>query len=516
MRIGIIGGEALDALVDRVDLVVVTTDVNSHNAVQRARRLAREKGKRVHLARRLGLSRFVELMALLALVCGPALARADETAQPSPAPAVAPDPRVAELLANQHALEERVHVLEAARKKGEEKWIGFGAEGLWLGGASAPFQLRLHALVQVDGRAFLEDDAQLLTDTFVLRRIRPIIEGTIGEWVDFRIVPDFGNGTVVVQDAFVELTPWSWLRLRGGKFKTPLGLERLQNDAYMPFIERGLPSQLVPDRDIGAILLGDVEGGALSYQFGVFNGAPDGANNDADTNDGKDLVARVFAHPLRPLGSKVVDRLGLGMAVTYGNEHGNPTNTSLGPYKSGGQNTFFSYRNDTKTNVIVIAAGERLRFAPQLYWYLGPVGLLGEYVYAQTHVNNGSVSAELSNQAWQIELTFVLTLERAGYDGVSPKKPLTFKQRGWGAWELGVRYGELYVDDAAFPRFADPTKSAKSAKAWALVLNWWASRYVRLAVSFERTIYSGGAASGARITDRAPENALLGRLQTAL
>lgn len=55
-------GSVLERLVDRCDLVVIVTDVNSHGAVQQARRLLRARPRPAVLVRRLGASRFVELL----------------------------------------------------------------------------------------------------------------------------------------------------------------------------------------------------------------------------------------------------------------------------------------------------------------------------------------------------------------------------------------------------------------------------------------------------------------------
>ncbi len=52
------GSATLEALVERSDLVICVTDVNSHAAVIGARRYARARGRRCLLTRRLGLSRF--------------------------------------------------------------------------------------------------------------------------------------------------------------------------------------------------------------------------------------------------------------------------------------------------------------------------------------------------------------------------------------------------------------------------------------------------------------------------
>jgi Uncharacterized protein conserved in bacteria (DUF2325) len=57
------GTNSLEALVERSDLVICVTDVNSHGAVLGARKLARSLGRRCLLTRRLGLSRFRSLLS---------------------------------------------------------------------------------------------------------------------------------------------------------------------------------------------------------------------------------------------------------------------------------------------------------------------------------------------------------------------------------------------------------------------------------------------------------------------
>jgi hypothetical protein len=57
------GSATLAELARRVDLLIVVTDVNSHGAVQLARRAARKSGIPTVLQRRCSVSRFAELLA---------------------------------------------------------------------------------------------------------------------------------------------------------------------------------------------------------------------------------------------------------------------------------------------------------------------------------------------------------------------------------------------------------------------------------------------------------------------
>jgi hypothetical protein len=57
------GGETLAAIVERSDVVVVVTDVNSHGGVFRARRLAKNRGRHCVLVRKMGAGRFKALLS---------------------------------------------------------------------------------------------------------------------------------------------------------------------------------------------------------------------------------------------------------------------------------------------------------------------------------------------------------------------------------------------------------------------------------------------------------------------
>jgi phosphate-selective porin OprO and OprP len=401
-------------------------------------------------------------------------------------------------------------VLETLPGPSRPALVGFGPNGFFLRTPDDTFLMRVRSVLQADGRAYFGEPLQQ-QDTFLIRRARLYIEGTVGDFLDYRLMPDFAGSQVTLFDAWINLRPWTWLQLRGGKMKTPFGLERLQAEQNLVFVERGLTSDLVPDRDIGVSLHGELLHETFLWEAGVFNGVPDGGSADQDNNFGKDFVFRVFAHPFRPLHRSWLDDFGFGFAATYGKQHGTVGNTGLSSFKSEGQIVFFTWLADPKTNTLAIAEGGRWRIDPQLYYYAGPVGLQAEYVYTSTDVSTGINRATIGNQAWQVEVEFVLTLEHPTYGALRPRRPFSMKLRGVGAFSLAARVDQLFVNDAAFPDFADPTKSARRATGWALQLNWYLTANVRFELMFERTIYEGGDGLG----DRAPENGLLGQLQVA-
>jgi phosphate-selective porin OprO/OprP len=103
----------------------------------------------------------------------------------------------------------------------------------------------------------------------------------------------------------------------------------------------------------------------------------------------------------------------------------------------------------------------------------------------------------LVNAAWQVAASYFLTGENNSFEPVSPRSPVNPGAGAWGAWEITARVGELDVDNAAFPIFADPTQSATRALSWGVGLNWHLNRNVKLQFNYIHTDFAGGAANPA-------------------
>lgn len=382
-----------------------------------------------------------------------------------------------------------------------------GRDGFSLRSADGNFQLKVRGYVQADYREFVNDDERPATDTFILRRVRPIFEGTLYKIFDFRIMPDFGGGQTVLQDAYLEGRFSPRFRVRAGKFKAPVGLERLQSGTDILFVERALPTNLVPNRDLGLQISGDLGGGVTNYAVGFFNGVADGTSADTDSTDDKDLVARVFFTPFSK-GSGPLKNLGFGVGASQGKQEGTLTATGLAPYRTPGQQTFFSYRSDGTAAGTVIAAGDRTRISPQGYFYRGPLGLLAEYVISTQEVLRAAAFEELEHTSWQVAGSWVFGGEPT-FRAVNPKKNFDLAADTWGALELKARYSKLELDDDTFPVFANPASSAASAEAWGAGVNWYLNRNLRLYFDYERTEFEGGATAG----DREDESVFFSRFQ---
>ena len=397
----------------------------------------------------------------------------------------------------------------AAAAKDKVTATASAKDGFGLKSADGRYTLRFRGYFQGDGRMYPGTDVTAGVDNLLIRRARPILEATVGRYFDFRLMPDFGGTSPTIFDAYWDGKFAPQFVVRAGKFKPPVGLERLQSATDISFAERGLPTNLVPSRDVGFQVAGDISEGVLAYQVGVFNGVPDLANGGDDLSDAKDFAARIFVQPFKT-GS--LRGLGLGVGASTGIERGSTTATGLPAYRTPGQQTFFRYNSSSTTPAnTVFANGKRQRLSPQGYFYTGPLGLLSEYVISRNEVTRAGTTAELEHTAWQAIGSFFLTGEQAGFRSPTPKKPFDLREGGFGALELVARYGQLTLDEASFPTYATSTVSAQQADAWGIGVNWHFTRAVKIAVNYEHTTFTGGAATG----DREAENAVITRFQTS-
>jgi phosphate-selective porin OprO/OprP len=89
-------------------------------------------------------------------------------------------------------LDQKVKVLERKRELDKEAatenakslpTVSLGSNGLIIRSADTNFLMNLHGYAQVDGRFYLNEHNPA-NDTFLLRRVRPIIEGTVFDRFD--------------------------------------------------------------------------------------------------------------------------------------------------------------------------------------------------------------------------------------------------------------------------------------------------------------------------------------------
>ena len=244
--------------------------------------------------------------------------------------------------AQQHALEAPV--------------VKVGDEGFSLSSPNHDYNINFGGIIQGDGRFFTSGEDKNGGSTFFLNRVRPIITGSVAKYYNFNITPDFGQGKVTLQDAYLNITYFDYASLRTGKFKAPLDLERLQSDRDLEFSERSEIQNLVPNRDTGADLHGRLLNGLVFYDAALMNGVPNNTaadTTDIDNNDGKDFVGRIFTTPFELSENRWLKGLGFGFGGSYGDERGTTTST----YKTYGMSTWFTY--NSRRDCVGLARADR-------------------------------------------------------------------------------------------------------------------------------------------------------------
>ena len=371
--------------------------------------------------------------------------------------------------------------------------VSADTSGFKIQSGDGDYLLKIGADLQVDNRSFLGDGSSALPDTIVLRRARPTFSGTVYKYFDFMFRPDFGLGQVVIYDAYLNYTYFSSANLTVGKFKPPVGLERLQTDDDTNFIERGLPTLLVPSRDIGFQLSGNLLDRRVYYAAGVFNGVPDNGLSDSAASDHRDFAGRIFLTPFLPATGNPLSGLGFGVGAS----DGSVSNIALPAYKSVGQNTFVTFESG------VASSGHRTRLAPQAYYYLGPFGLLSEYTLTEEGFQKTTVRRDIALRAWQVQATYILTGEHKSFTSPTPKRSFDPRNGGWGAVELAARVGDFAAERGVYSYgLMDPTKSARRAHEWTGGVNWYLNRLLRVSLDYGRTSFEGGAVNGNRPTEK--------------
>jgi phosphate-selective porin OprO/OprP len=372
--------------------------------------------------------------------------------------------------------------------------------GFFVQSSSGDNRLVLGMNLQFDGR-FSIDDPLPITNTFLIRKARPTFSGRVAKYFEFKVMPDFGNGTAVLQDAWFDTRFSSAFRLRVGKDKVPVGYEWLIGDANVFFLERALATSLVPARDIGIQAQGDLADGRVSYAGGVFNGVPDGTSGsgDVDTNSDKDLAGRLVVQPFRSSKNAAVSGLGVHLGGSVGTQ-----SNGLPSFKTSAGQTYFSYASGASAN------GEHTRVVPAAFYFVKSFGTFGEYVLSTQDIARGGVTHTIDNHAMEITASWYVTGEPGGIGVTRPRKPFDPSAGHWGAAQVVARFSHLEVAGDAFLYGLAASGASGRADQWTVGFNWFPTAFTKWYANYERTTFDQNVAGS-----RPVENVILLRAQLA-
>jgi phosphate-selective porin OprO/OprP len=381
-----------------------------------------------------------------------------------------------------------------------------GWNGFTIQSPDKAFMLRFTGQIQLDYREYLRTKDRVDIDSFLVRRARFGLEATLEKYYEFRFLPDFGQGQVLIQDAYMNIHYWNEFQFEIGRFKQPISYEELIQDRYVPTLERSLIDQLVPERDLGAMIHGeDVFANRLDYAVSISNGEING--NSLDTNDHKDVDARIAIRPLNdPDNYEWLRWFQIGVSGGFGIEQEAISPSSL---KMPDTVTFLTF------NSTVRADGLRTRLCPELAYYFGPIGFIAQY-YAQNQDMSPTATGKGSGLVEDVPFrgylflgTCLLTGEtRTTYSeqiaplrNFDPRHPI----ENPGAWELVLRTSHLDVGDIIYSKgdaqLANPDTTANVATDITVGFNWYFNAFVRVQFNYEHDIFNRSVLLGSSAAD---------------
>jgi phosphate-selective porin OprO/OprP len=357
-------------------------------------------------------------------------------------------------------------------------------DGFLIQSADGNNRLQFGVTIQADGR-FSLDDPSPFTDTFLMRKARPTLSGRVSRYFDFKLMPELAGGNAQLLDGYFDIRLSTAFRIRSGKDKTPVGYELLLGDSTLIFPERSVVSLLVPNRDVGFQVLGEVAAGKVLYSGGVFNGQPvDGSSSttDADSNDGKDLAGRIVVMPFKSAKTpaSLLNNFGFHLGASTGNQNG-----ALPSFRTSAGQTIFTFVSTT-------ADGRRNRITPAVFIYAKRFGAYAEYARSSQDVAHNAVKTTIANHAWEVTASYVLTGEAASDRGVRPNAAFDPQAGHWGAVQIAARYGEFTLDDAIFAGGLAGPDAVRTAHQAGATIDWYLTNYIKLYGAFERFTFNDG------------------------
>lgn len=336
----------------------------------------------------------------------------------------------------------------------------------------------------------LDDDEE----AFDITRRRVGVSGEIAGILGFEVERELVSFDPW-RDVYAEYRQFPVLRVRGGKFKLPFGLEENTSVDNLDFAYRSMASnQLAPGRDRGVMAYGRLLNRRVNYEAGWFAG--DGTNaqprqgRDDQVQGGTSMVGRIVIQPARNSNTPA-EGLEFGAAyMTSEVEEGLSAirgQTMFGP-------TFFP--SDFWVN------GTRTRIGLQGRWSYKQTSIKSEYIRLQDERLGMSVDdtdlPKLRATGWYVSGSFVLTGEDES-NAENPRRPLF--QGGFGSIEIAARTEKLLLDSAAGGPsdgeggIIEPSSSPRAAvlapngvRAHTVGVNWHPNRWLKVQFNLVREI----------------------------
>ncbi len=315
-----------------------------------------------------------------------------------------------------------------------------------------------------------------------IRRGRMEFLGTFYKDWEFKSQVDFADNSIAIKDMYVQYNGLKVatlpLAITFGAQKQAFSRELQESSNDMMFMERSLMNTLnepTVDRAIGlnvATLNKDWTG-----QVGIY-GDTVAANKEKDKRDEGWAINSRWTYA--PINEKT-KLIHLGVAGNY----------RAPDAKDEVNDKPFSYSYETShlSNLNLLDTGHITNInnikmvgleANGLY---GPFTVGGEYTH--TWLDREKNSANVEFDGWYGEASWTITGESRKYKTgkfykVEPNKNFSFKNGGWGAWELATRYAEADLNSGSV--------NGGQMTNLTVALNWYVNKNIRFMANYNKVL----------------------------
>ncbi len=311
----------------------------------------------------------------------------------------------------------------------DEVQLKLSSGGLDVNSADKQFKLHLGGRLQLDA-AWYAEDGSALGDGTKIRRARLYIKGIMYRDWFYKLEYDFASSKIM--DAWLGYNGFEHISLKAGHFRDPFMLQDQISDNNTFFTERASIDAFTAGRHLG--LMATSNHSQWTAAAGVFGASA--TNTGAEKDEDWGVAGRITVAPINS-ETKLIH---LGAAIDYRNTQ---------------QDNNVRFKQQPETNIAGIAyvdTGEIpavnnvLKFGAEFAAVYNSAYLQAEYIYTQIDRD----LADLNFSGWYTQTGYFLTGESRRYKngkflGVKPQTSVT--AGGLGAWELGVRYSQLDLNN---------------------------------------------------------------------
>jgi phosphate-selective porin OprO/OprP len=358
----------------------------------------------------------------------------------------------------------------------------FWQQRLYVASPKKNLLLKIGGKVIVDGGNIDADDElqrafpDLDGSDIDFRNLSVDIFGTIFNSVDIRVEIDFANAQDM-KDNWIRFSKTPYLKdVRFGHMKEPFSLEELTGITSITFMERALPVQAFsPGRNFGIRYDRPLSDSPINWSTGIFLNTGsfgtfgEGSNQLSGAN-GFDLTARVTGVPWYAQAGRKL--LHLGLSYTHG-------------FRDGEDIRFRSRPESRLTDERLVDTGSFQadgidKIDAELAVVSGPLSFQGELFYTAT---DADPKGDPDFWGAYANLSYFITGEYREYNrarGVFAGREEHYRFRPlkgeWGAWELGLRYSYVDLNDSGINGGEESNFTAG--------LNWYHHKNIRVMFNY--------------------------------